>query len=172
MKHFYLKQKVFSFADRYKVFDENQKIVYHCDGTLFSFSHKMSLIETATGKLLYTLKRQIFSFLPTYHLTDPNSKEVATIKKRISLFHHRLDIESDFGQFMIDGDVFAHRFSISANGQTVVDFAKKWVSWGDSYEIAVYPEDHIDFFIALVIMIDNCLHDNEHRGQVGFNIGR
>jgi uncharacterized protein YxjI len=170
MKKFYLKQKVFAFTDRYKIYDENQKIVYHCEGAFFSFSHKMELLNTATQQLLFTLKRQIFAWLPTYHLTDGTGKEVATIKKRFTLFHHKLDIFSDFGDFIIDGDLFAHRFSITANGKIVVDFSKKWVSWGDSYEISIFPEEHVEFYLALVIMIDNCLHDSAHQHHSTINL--
>ncbi|MCK7479097.1 MAG: hypothetical protein M0C28_18330 [Candidatus Moduliflexus flocculans] len=32
MKTFYLKQKVFSFTDKYKVYGEKQNVVYHCEG--------------------------------------------------------------------------------------------------------------------------------------------
>jgi uncharacterized protein YxjI len=170
MKKFYLKQKVFSFTDRYKVFDENQKIVYHCEGALFSFTHKMELMETATNKLLYVLKRQVFSLLPTYHLSDPAGKEIAHIHKKFTLFTHKIDIESEFGQFTIDGDMFAHNFSINANGQTKVDFVKKWVSWGDSYEITIYSEEHVEFYLAMVIMIDNCLHDGAAQSGISIKL--
>lgn len=162
MKRFYLKQKVFAITDRYKVFDENQKIVYHCDSRFLSLSHTMELKNTATGKLLYTLKRQIISFLPKYRVFDPSGKEVALIIKKISFFKHKIEIRSDFGEFQLDGNVWAHRFSIISNGQTVVDFSKKWISWGDSYEITIYPEEHVDFFIAMVLMIDDCLHDGKN----------
>jgi uncharacterized protein YxjI len=103
-------------------------------------------------------------------LSDATGKEVATIKKRFTLFHHKLDILSDFGDFVIDGDLFAHRFSITSNGKIVVDFSKKWVSWGDSYEISIFPEEHVDFYLALVIMIDNCLHDSSRQHHATINL--
>ena len=168
MKKLYLKQKVFSFTDRYKIFDENQKVLYHCEGQFFSFSHKMDLFDTGRNKLLFTLRKKIFSLLPTYHLTDPQGVEVATIHKRFTILKHKLDIESKFGEFSIDGDFLGHTFTVTANGQTVVNFQKKWISWGDSYEISIYPEENLEFYVALVIMIDNCLHDGEQGNRLSF----
>jgi len=166
MKKLYLKQKFFSFADRYKVFDEKQNVVFHCEGKMFSFSHRVDIFDTGKDTMLYTLKRQLFTFMPKFNLTTPGGEEVAVIKKRFTVFSHKLDISSKFGDFTIDGDVFAHSFSITQNGKIVVDFTKKWISWGDSYEITVHPDENLGFYVALVIMIDSCLHDNRNDGHL------
>lgn len=166
MVKLYLKQKFFSFADRYKVFDEKQKVLYHCEGKMFSFSHRIDIFETAGTKLLYTLRRRPFAFMATYLLTDPQGNEVAQIRRRFTMFKPKLDITSKFGNFTLDGDVFAHSFSITQDGKIVVDFTKKWVSWGDSYEITVHPEENVGFYVSMVILIDNCLHDNRNDGHL------
>jgi len=171
MKTFYLKQKVFSFTDKYKVYDEKQKVIYHCEGRLLSFTHRMDLFETATNKQLYTIKRQVFSLLPVYHLTTPDGREVATVKKRFTLLKHKLEIESDFGQYTVEADFFAYDFQVSSPTGVAVEFRKKWLSWGDSYEIAVHAEQNVEFFVALVVMIDDCLHDNEGKSGATFHIG-
>ncbi len=171
MKTFYLKQKVFSFTDKYKVYDEKQNVVYHCEGRLLSFSHRMDLFETATNKPLFTIKRQVFSFLPVYHLSTPDGREVATVRKRFTLLKQKLDIDSSFGQYTIEGDFFAHDFTIASETANVVEFRKKWLSWGDSYEIVVHAEQNVEFFVALVVMIDDCLHDNEGKSGSGIHIG-
>ena len=45
MKQLYLKQKVFSFGEKYNVFDENQNIVYHIKGKVFSLRNKMDMYK-------------------------------------------------------------------------------------------------------------------------------
>jgi len=166
MKKLYLKQKIFSFADRYKVFDEKQKVLFHCEGKLFSFSHRIDILDSEKNKNIFTLRRKLFSFLPHYVLTTPEGEEVAHIHKRFTFLHPKIDIDSKFGNFSIDGDIFAHNFSIQQDGKIVVDFTKKWISWGDSYEITIHPEEQTGFYVALVIMIDNCLHDNRSNNHV------
>jgi len=172
MKTYYLKQKVFSFTDKYKIYDENQNVVFHCEGRFMSFTHRMDFFASAENRHLFTIKRQVFSFLPVYHLTTPDGHEIATVRKRFTVLKQKLDIESVHGQYTIEGDFFAHVFSISSGTTPVVEFQKKWLSWGDSYEIAIHAEENVEFFVALVVMIDDCLHDNEgkHSG-VGIRIG-
>jgi len=161
MKTFYLKQKLFSFKDKYKVFDESQNVVYHCEGHFFSCTRQKDFYETAFNQHLFSLKRKVFSFLPTYFLSNMKGEIVATIKKQFTFLKHKIDISSSYGDFSIEGNVFAYDFTIISNGEAVVDFHKKWLSWGDSYEISIYDEKNIPFFLALVIMIDDCFHSNQ-----------
>jgi len=171
MKTFYLKQKVFSLTDRYKVYDGGQNVVFHCEGKLFSFTHRMDFFDSAKNDILFTIKKQVLSLLPIYHLTAPDGREVATVRKRFTVLKQKLDIESRYGDYTIEGDFFAHEFQISSSAGTVVEFRKKWISWGDSYEIAVLAEENVAFFVALVVMIDDCLHDNEGKSGATIHIG-
>ncbi len=166
VKKLYLKQKIFSFADRYKVYDEKQNVVYHCEGKLFSIAHRIDVFDSVKNQQLFTLRRRLFRLMQTYVLTDPQGNEVAQIRRRFSFFKPKIDIEGKFGSLTIDGDLFAHHFSIIQDGTTVVDFSKKWIAWGDSYEITIHPDENTGFFVALVIMIDNALHDNRRDGAL------
>ncbi|MFA5381075.1 MAG: LURP-one-related family protein [Candidatus Izemoplasmatales bacterium] len=166
MNTFYLKQKVFAITDRYKIYDEKQNVIFHCESKFLSITHKMKLFDTLTNRHLFTMKRKLFTLLPIYLLFDAADKQVAKIRKRFTLFHHKLDITSSFGDYSIEGNFMAHDFSITKDGQTVADFHKKWISWGDSYEIRIYPEDQIGFYIALVIMIDNCLYNHQNSNHL------
>ncbi len=160
MKHFYMKQKVFSFRDRYKIFDEEQNVVFHCEGKLFSLSRKMKMIEDATDQAIYHFRKRIISFLPVYYLYDSTEKQVAVIKRRFS-FRPKVEIESDFGNYMIDGDYFGHNFTLFEDEKEVASVTKKWVSWGDSYEIAIQNESKSQFLVALIILIDRIFHESK-----------
>ncbi len=164
MKHFYMKQKVFSFRDRYKVFDEEQNVVFHCEGKLFSLSKKMKMIEDATDQAIYHFRKKIISLLPVYYLSDSTEKQIAVIKRRFS-FRPKVEIESDNGNFMIDGDYFGHNFTLFEDNNEVASVTKKWVSWGDSYEIAIHNEKQSQFFVALIILIDRIFHENKRRNN-------
>ncbi len=163
MKHFYIKQKVFAITDRYKVYDESQNLLYYCDSKLFSISHKMNMYRQSDSKHLFVLRRQLISLLPKYFVTSPEGADVATVQKKIALLKHKLEITSQFGEFTMTGDIFAHDFSVVQGGNTVVDFHKKWISFGDAYEITVYDDEKTEFLLALVLLIDDCLHDEQRR---------
>jgi len=42
----------------------------------------------------------------------------------------------------------------------VAAVSKKWFSWTDTYGIDIFYDDNQDFIIALVIIIDQSIHDN------------
>ena len=161
MKRYYIKQKIFAITDRYKVFDESQNVLYHIESKFISISHKMYFYRTQDSKHLYTLRKQIFTLLPKYFISTPDDKDIATIVKKLTFLNHRLEITSELGKFTMEGNFLAHDFSVSQDGKTVLDFHKKWISFGDVYEITVYDEQLTEFLLALVILIDDCLHDEK-----------
>jgi len=164
MSVFYMKQKVFSFKDKYKIFDAEGKQVYHCAGKVFSFTRKKELFDSVTNQHLYTLKRALFRLLPKYYLIDPkDNSTVATIQKKLALMKHKLEIDSGLGAYVIEGNLFAHDFGILENGGEIVSVHKKWVSFGDSYEITIKDEAKVPFFLGMVVLIDDCLFEKPRR---------
>ncbi|MBE0700123.1 MAG: LURP-one-related family protein [Acholeplasmataceae bacterium] len=163
MKNFYLKQKVFSFRDRYKVYNENQEVVYHCEGRFFSITQRIDMIETKTGTHLYQLKRKLLTLLPAYRLYEAGGNQIASIKKRFRLFGHKIDIKSDYGHMVLEGNFSGYQFDATMDGKTAFEVRKKWFSWGDTYEVTIHMEKHEALFLAMVIMIDNALHKSKKR---------
>ncbi len=165
MVSFYMKQKVFSLTDRYKFFDEDKRVRYHCIGKFLSLSRTKKLYDTNANKHLYTLKRKVFSFLPTYFLLEAGGKQVAKIRKRLSFLKQKLDVSSADGDMLIEGNVWAHDFHVSSNNRHVLDVHKKLIAWGDTYEINIHDEAKAPFYLGLVVMIDDCLHNRKQRHQ-------
>jgi len=161
-----MKQKVFSFRDRYKVFDEEQNVVFHCEGKVFSISRQMKFIETSTGNILYHFRRKVFSFMPTYYLYDQEEKQIAVVKRKFSFLRPKVNIESDLGNMTIDGDYFGHNFTLMENDSEVASVTKKWISWGDSYEISIFDESKTHFLLSIVILIDSIFHENSSRNRI------
>ena len=164
MKSFYIKQKVFSLKDRYTIYDENQNSLYHCEGKMFSISGIKKLYRH-DGKFLFTMKRKIFSLLPTYYLVNQQEQIIATIHKKWTFLTAKLAIESDYGDFHIHGDWASHHFDIFQQDERIAQFSKKWISWGDTYEITIEKEELLEFLLALVILIDDCIHNSHDQNN-------
>ena len=47
------------------------------------------------------------------------------------------------------------------NGSLLGRIDKKWLSWGDSYCLTVQDDSNAAFFVAIVIAIDNCIHNGQ-----------
>lgn len=158
MKHFYLKQKVFSFGDKYDVFDEHQNIIYHIKGKVFSLRNKMDMYKN--GALVYHMERKLFRFMPEFVLLNENQEMLATIKRKFMFVGGKLFIDSIYGQMEIVGQVFQRDFQLINNGQLVMSVHKKWISWGDTYEISITDDQNEAFYVAMAILIDAIFHQS------------
>ncbi len=158
MKKFYLKQKVFSFRDSFKVFDENQNQVYHANAKMMSFARQYQIYQSNPERLLFTMRRRMLSFLPTYELFNAQGENVAIMRKRFAAFKNRIDIEANNENYTLEGSVWAHNFTIASSKGIVLAVRKKILAWGDTYEIEIDDQADVDKMIAFVVMIDSIYH--------------
>lgn len=160
MTKLYIKQKVFSFGDKYNIFNEAGQPVFTVQGEVFTFGAKIHLYD-ATGAEIFFIQQKLFRFLPEYHIYSGNTLR-AIIKKQFSFFTPKLNIQSEFGDYTFVGNLFGMDFSILLDGITVGELHKVWLSWGDSYELSISNDNDIPLFCALSIAIDHCIHNEKN----------
>lgn len=160
---YYIKQRVFTFGDKYDIYDANETPCFHVKGEVFTFGDKLRLYDLS-GRELYFIKRRIFTFLPKYDIYK-GDELLATAFKQFTFFVSRISISSHLGNFEIQGEFLAHEFTIYKDGYPVVEIHKKWFSWGDTYEIDIKDIENVSFYLALVITIDNCIHNNKNNSS-------
>lgn len=149
----YMKQKVFSLRGDFDIYDEHQVPVYSVQGKLMSFGRQLRLYDSATGEELAHIKQQVMTLLPKMHVFYQNER-IATISKKLTFFKQQYDIDT-LG-WSVEGDFFAHDYTVfDAQGRTVADINKKYLSWSDSFEVNIV-QDEIDpaMVIAIVLAID------------------
>lgn len=156
----YIKQKVFSIGDKYNVFNESLQPVFAVSSEVFTFGAKIHVYDLI-GNELYFIQQKLFRFLPEYHIFNP-SGPCATIKKEFSFLKPKLTIDSSFGSFSIEGNLFGMDFAIWNGSILVGEIHKTWMSFGDSYELVIQNPDDAPFFATMAIAIDHCIH-NENR---------
>jgi len=155
----YIKQRIFSIGDKYDVYDEMQNVVYTVQGQVFSIGAKISIFDRA-GQEIYFIKQRITFLLAHYELYK-NNQLVADVRSEFALFRPRLSVTSGYGNFSMVGDIFSMDFEILKDGVPVGRISKQWLTWGDTYELDIYNNFDPDFFAALVITIDNCMHNGD-----------
>lgn len=158
MGTYYIKQKIFSFRDRYFVYDQNEQPVYEVTGKFFSLGAQLT-ISDLHGRELYLVKRKLLSLFGAYEVYQGDVL-CASIQRRATFFKPKLEVDSDYGHFDIQGDVFNYDFSITKDGREVGNIQKKWFKLSDTYELSIANDENAPFFIAIVIAIDNCLHNS------------
>lgn len=156
----YIKQKVFSIGDKYNVYDANENLVFKIQGEIFTLTSKMHLLDTMERELFFIRKR-ITLFLANYEIYQ-NNMLTATVCQEWSFFRPKLRVDSAYGSYQIQGDFLSLDFQIIKDGLYLGSVSKKWLSWGDSYELDIPNTEDAAFVVALVVAIDNCIH-NENK---------
>ena len=159
----YIKQKVFSWSDRFTVKDIHGEDRYYVEGELFSWGKKLHVYDMSGNEVAF-IQQKVFSFLPRYFVYV-NGSEVAEIVKEFTFFFPRYSI-AGLG-WDIEGSFMAHDYQITQNGQPIVTISKEWMTWGDSYELDITdPRDEI-VALAVVLTIDAV---TESKGGVSVSI--
>ncbi len=150
----YLKQKVFSWKDRSVVTDANGEPRYNVEGKVLSVGKKLTVTDPAGGEVAF-IRQKVLSFMPRFFV-EVNGTEVAEIVKKLSLFKPKYMVKGL--DWSVSGDVFGHNYTIEdASGRTMVAIHKKWMSWGDSFELDISPEANVPVALGVVLAIDAVL---------------
>lgn len=157
----YIKEKVFSWGDKFTVKDEYGSDKYFVEGEVFSWGKKLHVYNNAGCEVAF-IKQEVFSFMPRFYVFCDN-QQVAEIKKEFSFLFPRYSIEG-LG-WEIEGRFMAHEYEITQSGRTIVSISKEWMTWGDSYELDILnPEDEI-VALAVVLTID-CVTESSSGASV------
>ncbi|AFS71899.1 LURP-one-related/scramblase family protein [Exiguobacterium antarcticum] len=149
MHTLYMKQKALSLRGRFSIKDDQEKDRYLVEGSFLKLP-KTFLITTTDGEEVATITKKTFSFRPTFFVEVAG--QTMTIEKEFSLFKARYTI--DAADIEIDGNWWDMNFQVKRQGEVVGSVEKKWLSFGDSYEIQVMDAAIETILIALVVAID------------------
>ena len=154
----YIKQKVFSWNDKFSVVDAYGRDRYFVEGEIFSWGKKLHVYDTNGNEAAF-IQQEVWSLLPRYYVWV-NGTQVAEIKKEFTFFFPKYRIEGL--DWDIDGSFMAHDYEITQQGHPIVRIQKEWMTWGDSYVLDISdPRDEI-IALAVVMTIDCVLAANDN----------
>ena len=143
----YMRQKVFSWIDKFTVKDEYGQDKYYVEGEFFSFGKKLHIYDTADKENAF-IQQKVFSLLPRYFVFV-DGQQVAEINKELTFLRPKYSIEG-LG-WDIKGSFTAHDYEIVQNGRTIVTIHKVWMTWGDCYELQI--AEAIDEIVSLSVVL-------------------
>ncbi len=159
-----VREKIFTIGNKFQIKDEQGIPRFEVVGKVFTIGKKLNIYDML-GSNVSHIEQKILRFLPEYNIYL-NNKLGATIKQKLTLFRSKFSINSDFGKFDVDGDIFAYNFSIYKNGRKVAKINKKWVSFSDTYMVDIDDNENQAFILSIVIVLDQVLHDYKHKSNV------
>lgn len=146
----YMKEKVFSWNERFTVQDGNGRDKYYVEGEFFSLGKKLHLLNVHQEEVAF-IQQKLWTWMPRFTVSV-RGMQVAEIRKEFTFFIQRYVIDG-LG-WEIEGDVWDHDYEIYKNGQLIVSITKEWFTWGDSYVLDIVdPADEI-VALAVVLTID------------------
>ena len=153
----YIKERVFTWGDKFDVSDQNGNPKYYVEGEVFSWGKKLHVYDRYNREVAF-VKQEVFAWMPTYKVYV-NQKEVASIRREFSFFRPRYsvagldwDVEGSFGE---------HYYQISQNGRYIVSIEKEWMTWGDTYKLAI--DDDADEIVALAVVLTiDCMVEQQN----------
>ena len=151
----YIKQKVFSWNDKFTVKDEFGADRYFVEGEVFSFGKKLHVYDVSDYEVLFI--KQEFTFgMPRYSVYS-GDRLICTIKREFTFFAPRYTIEGL--NWEVEGEFWSHDYDIISDGYVVASISKEWMTWGDSYVLSVNNPMEELFALAVVLTID-CVIDS------------
>lgn len=153
-----IKQRVFSWADTYDIYDENGNARYFVKGKLFSFGHQIHVYEKESGREVGSIHEELLTLLPKFHIVI-QGHDVGTIKREFTLFTPKYHV--DFRGWEVKGDFLRWAYIAYQGEREVLSVSKELLSWGDTYTLRFSnPADEIPgLLLALAIDAANCKND-------------
>lgn len=111
------------------------------------------------------IRQELLHLHPTFHILsarqEDSDRQLATVKKKFTLLSQKFKIESVYGEYSIEGDIFAYSFILRKNGNVIATVSKQFFAFSDTYGVEISgTEDHA-FILALIIVIDQTIHDKK-----------
>lgn len=155
MKTLYIKQKVFSIGEKFTVTDENQQPRFYVNGSFMKIPKTFEITDEQ-GREVSKITKKTISLLPKFFV-EIDGKEMVEIQKKLTFLKAKYEINAD--GVSVDGNWWDMDFSVERKGKTLAEIHKKWVSWGDTYEIKIFDEDYLIMILSIVIAIDRVKAD-------------
>ena len=153
-----MKQKLFSFGDKFAIQNENGADVYFVDGRVFSIGHQLAFEDLAGNQLAF-IRQKVLAWGQTYEIYQ-GEDHVATVKKELftffqCTFHIHVDGQGDLDA---TGNLSDHEYVFTSGGEQVAQVSKQWFTWADTYGVDIADGQDPVLILASTVVIDMCCH--------------
>ena len=149
----YMKQKVFSWRDRFFVKDENGSDRYSAQGEILSLGKRLHVYDSGGAEVAF-IRQKVMSWLPRFFV-EMDGGVVCTIVKEFTFFRQSYRVEGL--PWHLAGDFWAHEYSLTENGREIMRLSKNWFTWGDSYEMNINDSQNELMCLCIALAVDCAL---------------
>jgi len=153
----YIKQKVFSFADRFAVKNEDETDAYSAVGKFFTLGKKLDIYEGASADSsmpVARIEQRLLSFTTRFGIIVRDN-HVTDMVRKFTWFSNDYRLENL--PWHLEGDFLAHEYSLLDGRNTIMQLSRKWFTWGDSYELDIADDQDPLLCLSIALAVDCCL---------------
>ena len=151
----YIREKVFSWGDRFFVKDAWGEDRYEVQGEVFTLGKRLHIYDMA-GREVALIRQKLLSWMPVYEVYVDGELR-GSVRRAFTFLRPRYTVE-ELG-WEIQGSFMAHDYEITRGAQRVATVQKEWMTWGDSYELDIADEGNALMVLAAVIVMDCVMED-------------
>jgi uncharacterized protein YxjI len=129
----FIKQKVFSWNDKFTIKDETGTDRYFVEGEIFSFGKKLHVYDAYQTERIF-LQQKVWSFMPRFFVFV-DGLQVAEIVKEFTFMKPKYSVLGL--NWEVNGNFWAHDYEILNQAHVVVTIKKEWLTWGDTYVLDI-----------------------------------
>lgn len=157
----YMKQKLFSWGDKFHIYDQDGNERYYVEGEVFSFGKKLHIYDHS-GDEVAMIRQKVLSFLPKYYI-EKNGQQLAEVVKKFTFFKPEYTVNGP--DWTVKGDFFDHDYDVLSGNIPVATVSKEWFTWGDAYKINIFSFADEITALAVVLVIDACLEAEQNNNN-------
>ena len=148
----YIKQNIFTLGEKFYVKDEAGRNIYYVEGSFLRIPKKFK-IYNMNQQLVATIESRLFKIMSHYDIKT--SKKELTVKENFTFIKKSLSIVNS--DWKLQGNLTSHEYAVLNHSKPVMRLSKKWLTWGDTYELDILNEEDALVCLAITIIVDNVL---------------
>ena len=156
-----MKQKLFSFGDKFVIKDDHGQACFFVDAAIFSIGNQLTFRD-ASGKELAFIRQKLLAWGPTYEIYRGGTL-AAVVKKEIFTFFHCnfcIDIPGP-NDLEASGGFTDHEYTFKCGTAQVAQVSKSWFSLTDSYGVNIADGQDDVLVLASTVVIDMACHADQ-----------
>ncbi|RMG44430.1 MAG: hypothetical protein D6719_01870 [Candidatus Dadabacteria bacterium] len=156
---YYMKQRLFSIGNDFRIFDENNEEAFYVDGKAFTIGDHL-LFQDKERNTLCEIRQKLLTFRPTYIIREPKpGNQLAKIRKALMTFRDTFIIDVPGpNDITVTGKWVEHEYTFKRNKKVIATVSKKWFRQSDTYGIDIVHTGDTILVLASAVVIDIMCH--------------
>jgi uncharacterized protein YxjI len=157
-----MRQKFWTFGDRFLIKDESGNDVYQIVGKFFALADSLSF-QDMHGRESAHIIQKLISFKRRYQVCR-DGKPVADVVKEITLFKDKYTVDIPGpNDYSVQGNFWDHEYHFLRGGNEAAHVSKKLFNLTDTYGIEVADNEDDVLILATAVVIDLVNHAEHDR---------